>query len=249
MADEPDPRWATIKVVTERTSSKYQPADHAAKSLDTKAYLILRHQPWRHFTLMLSFCNKYRELHVHRYDRSGGTISPPYNIVKQKDIFIHIFSSIVFGSDECIGFDTTMNIQEPNGPSSSMTDFKTPEDHETNTPGFPFMSPGPMPFESEEARPEVRMAPAQLPPAPLAPGATDSVLPSDLGTADSVLHTGTSEPPIQVPISKIQVNKNTYDILKIIFSSHGLIGRGTICYLARRDNQEYIIKDHWVLGV
>ncbi|KAG1789203.1 uncharacterized protein HD556DRAFT_1447263 [Suillus plorans] len=50
------------------------------------------------------------------------------------------------------------------------------------------------------------------------------------------------------PIGKILVNNHTYDILELIFSSQGLVGRGTVCYLARRDNEEYIIKDHWVLG-
>ncbi|KAG1720477.1 hypothetical protein EDB19DRAFT_1917944 [Suillus lakei] len=28
----------------------------------------------------------------------------------------------------------------------------------------------------------------------------------------------------------------------------GLVGCSTVCYLARRDDEEYIIKDHWVLG-
>ncbi|KAG2131762.1 hypothetical protein DEU56DRAFT_757461 [Suillus clintonianus] len=60
MSDEPDPGWAGIKVVAEVTSSKYRPGKCAAKSLDTKAYIILKHQPWRRFTLMLSLCNHYQ---------------------------------------------------------------------------------------------------------------------------------------------------------------------------------------------
>ncbi|KAG1843264.1 hypothetical protein DFJ58DRAFT_844372 [Suillus subalutaceus] len=50
------------------------------------------------------------------------------------------------------------------------------------------------------------------------------------------------------PIGRIIVNNHAYDILEVIFSSQGLVGRGTVCYLARRDDEEYIIKDHWVLG-
>ncbi|KAG1738913.1 uncharacterized protein EDB91DRAFT_1002974, partial [Suillus paluster] len=46
----------------------------------------------------------------------------------------------------------------------------------------------------------------------------------------------------------IQVNDNWHDILEVLFLSHGLVGRGTVCYLARKDDEEYIIKDHWVLG-
>ncbi|KAG1722885.1 uncharacterized protein EDB91DRAFT_1063714 [Suillus paluster] len=45
-----------------------------------------------------------------------------------------------------------------------------------------------------------------------------------------------------------RLNDNWYDILEVLFSSHGLVGRGTVCYLARKDDEEYIIKDHWVLG-
>ncbi|KAG1747997.1 uncharacterized protein EDB91DRAFT_1048415 [Suillus paluster] len=55
-------------------------------------------------------------------------------------------------------------------------------------------------------------------------------------------------PPNLLPIGEIQVNDNWYDILEVLFSSHGLVGRGTVCYLARKDDEEYIIKDHWVLG-
>ncbi|KAG2125088.1 hypothetical protein DEU56DRAFT_916696 [Suillus clintonianus] len=50
------------------------------------------------------------------------------------------------------------------------------------------------------------------------------------------------------PIGRIRVKNHTYDILEVIFSSQGLVGRGTVCYLARRDDEEYIIKDYWVLG-
>lgn len=34
----------------------------------------------------------------------------------------------------------------------------------------------------------------------------------------------------------------------MIFSSQGLIGHGTICYLTQRDDEEYSIKYHWILG-
>jgi hypothetical protein len=38
-----------------------------------------------------------------------------------------------------------------------------------------------------------------------------------------------------------------YNILDLIFSTQGLVGHGTVCYLVRKDEEEYIIKDHWVL--
>ncbi|KAG2146609.1 uncharacterized protein EDB93DRAFT_1250892 [Suillus bovinus] len=54
--------------------------------------------------------------------------------------------------------------------------------------------------------------------------------------------------PLPDPIGQILVNDHTYDILEVISSSQGLVGRGTICYLAWRGDEEYIVKDHWVLG-
>ncbi|KAG2359801.1 hypothetical protein BDR07DRAFT_1378416 [Suillus spraguei] len=110
MSDEPDPGWAGIKVIIEVTSSKFQLGQHAATSLDTKAYLILKHQPWRHFISMISLCHKYSELCVHVYDHSGSAVSPPFHIAQQKNNFLNILSSIVFGNDECISFDMTMDI-------------------------------------------------------------------------------------------------------------------------------------------
>jgi hypothetical protein len=47
-------------------------------------------------------------------------------------------------------------------------------------------------------------------------------------------------------IGKMKVNKHKYGLLKVLFSSQGLVGCRTMCYLARRDGEEYIIKDHWV---
>ncbi|KAG1830052.1 hypothetical protein DFJ58DRAFT_737130 [Suillus subalutaceus] len=49
-----------------------------------------------------------------------------------------------------------------------------------------------------------------------------------------------------IVIGKMKVNEHKYDLLKVLFSGQGLVGRGTMCYLARRDGKEYIIKDHWV---
>ncbi|KAF8432136.1 hypothetical protein L210DRAFT_3650633 [Boletus edulis BED1] len=50
-------------------------------------------------------------------------------------------------------------------------------------------------------------------------------------------------PPV---IGKIRVGDIYYEIIDILFSSTGFIGRGTICYLARYEGVYYVIKDHWV---
>ena len=46
----------------------------------------------------------------------------------------------------------------------------------------------------------------------------------------------------------IQIKDDVYEVLGILFSSTGFLGRGTVCYLVRRNSIIYIIKDHWVAG-
>ncbi|KAG2335797.1 hypothetical protein BDR05DRAFT_953816 [Suillus weaverae] len=49
-------------------------------------------------------------------------------------------------------------------------------------------------------------------------------------------------------IGEITVNENVYHLLKVIFCNQGLVGCRTICYLAQRDGEKFIIKDYWVKG-
>jgi hypothetical protein len=273
MSDEPDPGWAGIKVVAEVTSSKYRPGKRAAKSLDTKAYIILKHQPWRCSTLMLSLCNHYRELCVHVYDHSGSAVSPPFHIDQQKDEFLKILSSIVFSSDECIGFDTTMNIRQlklpvltrrsrpprrlrartkrdtaqytwaKSGDAASGEESGEESGYESDSSYKPSPScrllSSALPSLEPDEWPDIRTGPPALP-SELLPSATPASLAPFIAK--------NSVPPNSSPIGKIRVNDNWYDILEVIFLSHGLVGCGTVCYLAQKDDQEYIIKDHWVLG-
>jgi hypothetical protein len=110
LLDDLEARWDTIKAVCELTASPYQPSQTIVKTLDSKAYLLLKHQPWRRFALFISLCNGYRDLRVHLYDHSGGVVSPCTNIDKEPDKYLHIFSCIVFGNLECIGFDSTISM-------------------------------------------------------------------------------------------------------------------------------------------
>ncbi|KAG1881762.1 hypothetical protein C8R48DRAFT_14614 [Suillus tomentosus] len=110
LLDDLEARWDTIKAVCELTASPYLPSQTLSKTLDSKAYLLLKHQPWRRFALFISLCNGYRDLRVHLYDHSGGVVSPCTNIDKEPDKYLHIFSCIVFGNLECIGFDPTITI-------------------------------------------------------------------------------------------------------------------------------------------
>ncbi|KAG2112342.1 uncharacterized protein F5147DRAFT_650973 [Suillus discolor] len=287
MSDEPNSGWAGFKVVTEVMKSKYQPGKHAVK------YIILKHQPWRHFALMLSLCNHYRELYIHIYNHSGSAVSPPFHIDRQKDEFLQILSSIIFGNDECIGFDTMINIQQLKLPvlschsrsprrlhaqtkrvisqGTSSTQAKSGDaasgkeldksDEDSTKPGKSDKASSqesgyesaslyrPSPSQTSDSnssssvfsslkldeQPDIRTGPPALP-SELPPLAISTLLVPFIAQ--------TSVPLNLSPIGKIQVNDNWYDILEVIFSSHGLVGCGTICYLARKDNQEYIIKDH-----
>ncbi|KAG2118252.1 hypothetical protein BD769DRAFT_1672367 [Suillus cothurnatus] len=57
----------------------------------------------------------------------------------------------------------------------------------------------------------------------------------------------TTQSPAE-PCGQICVNNKIYTILTILFTSKGLIGCRTICYLVSLDEEEYIIQDHWVQG-
>ncbi|KAG1886286.1 hypothetical protein F4604DRAFT_1675922 [Suillus subluteus] len=49
-------------------------------------------------------------------------------------------------------------------------------------------------------------------------------------------------------IAAINFGSLEADILHHKFAAQGLVGHGTVCYLVTLDNEDYIIKDHWVLG-
>ncbi|KAG2133726.1 hypothetical protein DEU56DRAFT_913842 [Suillus clintonianus] len=250
LLDDIEARWDTIKAVCELTSSAYLPSNPLAKTLDSKAYLLLKHQPWRRFALLVSICNGYRELRVHLYDHSGGVVSPCINIDREPDKFLQIFSSIVFGNLECIGFDPTISILKHTlHRTHRPPDFRpakhsrSPAPHQTATLAIPdalivesetttieeIVNKPPYTTEDAERKPAANIPPSMVPP-------VDEVPVDPL------------REPLPEPIGKIRVNENTYDILDLIFSTQGLVGRGTTCYLARKDDEEYIIKDHWVLG-
>jgi hypothetical protein len=47
-------------------------------------------------------------------------------------------------------------------------------------------------------------------------------------------------------IGRMLVGEEWYDLIDILFLSPRFLGRGTVCYLARRDNLFYVIKDYLV---
>jgi Fungal protein kinase len=202
--------WQSPKVIGEYTKEIYQPAKRLGRSMDSKVYLTFLEQPWRRFILGISICAG-EELRIHFYDRSGGVVSPPFNIHAHPEHLIYVLCAISFGSRDCIGFDLTMDIKPM--PSQSRYFFSQP------TPKQPGLRP--------QAETVASLPPSPPPPDPL------STLP--------VLQTEKRQ-----PIGRMAVGREWYDLVDILFSSPGFLGRGTVCYLARRGDVSYVIKDYWV---
>ncbi|KAG2131044.1 hypothetical protein DEU56DRAFT_914576 [Suillus clintonianus] len=108
LCDDIKPKWGNIRACAELTVSQYKPRKWCVRAADTQAYLLLSNQPWRHFTLILSFTNGYNDLRVLLYNHSGGVVSPCYNISHHPNTFSQIIATVIFGSPECIGYDTTI---------------------------------------------------------------------------------------------------------------------------------------------
>ncbi|KIM55112.1 hypothetical protein SCLCIDRAFT_30622 [Scleroderma citrinum Foug A] len=186
--------WKSPKVLAELMRESFTPTACIARTLDTKAYLIMIEQPWRRFVLTLSF-SKF-ELCLHYYDCSGGSISPPFHLQRDPQEFLFILTCVVFGPRSCIGFDDTIDI----------------------LPKVPVPSPL------------------------LTPSSTS------LAPMNHIPVISSSPPSTQEIYGTIQVRHNIYEVLDILFSSTGFIGRGTVCYLVGCSGRTYVIKDHWVAG-
>ncbi|KAG0695457.1 hypothetical protein DFH29DRAFT_1005434 [Suillus ampliporus] len=84
LLDDVEAQWDTIKAVCELMLQLYTTTGIIGKMIDSKAYLLLRCQPWRCFVLLLSLTHEYRELRVHMYDHAGGVVTPPIHIDSSK---------------------------------------------------------------------------------------------------------------------------------------------------------------------
>ncbi|KAG1906631.1 uncharacterized protein F5891DRAFT_975395 [Suillus fuscotomentosus] len=159
LLDDIEARWDTIKAICELTSSAYLPSHPLAKTLNTKAYLLLKHQLWRRFALLVSICNGYRELCVHLYDHSGG-----------------VTAEVI--PDALIMESETTEIED-------------------------IVSEPPHTIEDMVPNPAANIPPNLVPLIDEVPSdSLSGLLPEPIG----------------------------------------------MCYLARKDEEEYIVKDHWVLG-
>ncbi|KAG2130741.1 hypothetical protein DEU56DRAFT_954656 [Suillus clintonianus] len=235
------PRKPDLTLLDDVEASTYQPSSTLAKTLDTKAYLLLKHQPWRRFALLISVCNSYRDLRVHVYDHSGGVVSPCTSIQKEPNKFLRILSCIVFGNLTCIGSKVPL------------THPPTPREIESTPYNEIESAPSCNEIESASSCNEIESTSSQIG-NPLSEEGTERAE-GDSAEDDFVVELPIEIPqdptvhePLPRPIGKIRVKDHYYDILEILFSRQGLVGRGTVCYLARKDGEEFIIKDYWAMG-
>ncbi|KAH7918127.1 hypothetical protein BV22DRAFT_1134835 [Leucogyrophana mollusca] len=204
--------WMDTKAVGELTVEAWTPSTRIGKTVDTKAYLMMREQPWKRFCLALSFANS--QLRVHLYDHSGCVVSPPFDIHKDPAFFLHVISAVSFGNPQCLGFDPTIHITLPRIIPESLTEANLPVARAVDqSPNRPLIG-------------------SKTPPTP----------------HTSKITTLSSSRQSDTPIGWIQVNDNRYNILTALFLSHGLVGRGTCCYLVMREGQRFVIKDSWVVS-
>ncbi|KAG1841110.1 hypothetical protein DFJ58DRAFT_845101 [Suillus subalutaceus] len=217
LLDDVEARWDTIKAVCELTSSAYKPSSTLVKTLDTKAYLLLKHQPWRRFALLISLCNGYRDLRVHLYDHSGGVHIRAYTSADSQNTFY-----LPPAERRFIPGRRTNSLPGPDR-EHIPPQFESTSSLASTTPQIDLETE---PTE-DNADEDDGSFPVELP----------IEIPQD-----PLLE------PLPEPIGKIRVNDHFYDILDIIFSRQGLVGRGTVCYHVRKNDEEFIIKDYWAIG-
>ncbi|KAG1895809.1 kinase-like domain-containing protein [Suillus fuscotomentosus] len=317
LSDEIKPKWGNIRICAELTYSQYKPAQRIVKAADTQAYLLLSNQPWRRFALILSFTHQYHELRVLLYDHAGGVVTPHIKIHQNPNAFTEIIAAVVFGSPECIGYDSTVtfwkSVALPQPPGTVIPDYRpfknfparttrsvtTPAEHDSESLAALHEDPQELPAnyvadsilpsqddlepippadyapkltsnddleslgDPIEELPVCPPSPALPPPLhiPLQPLAITSALLLALAsrsppqgpdaTLSSTPHPShfphTPQLPAE-PCSQICVKDKIHTMLRILFITKGLVGRGTVCYLVSLDGEEYIIKDHWVQG-
>jgi len=239
--------WMSPKVIAECTNQAWKPSMPLMKTLHTKAYLVFLDQPWRCFVLALSIVKE--KMRVHFYDRSGGSVSPPINIQHDPRAFVAVLATIMFSSPLCIGFDPTITVR-PVQPLRVSRRKVIYESTRTNVPDA-------IPEESgDDHDPSSHPESSTSTPPDSLPNYVDVIssqstsptflLPSEASLNISLTGSAPDSDTPAGPIGEIRVRSVIYEILEVLFSSAGFLGRGTVIYLARREGRLYIIKDHWV---
>ncbi|KAG1836838.1 hypothetical protein DFJ58DRAFT_734722, partial [Suillus subalutaceus] len=274
LSDDVTAKWGNIR-----------PAMRLGKAPDTHAYLMMSEQPWRRFSLILSFTNAYRHLRVLLYDHSGGVVStrmcrydstvsftklvspPPPKIreyrpiknIPRRSSSADPAASTSESLDELGSRDpsfdddikSVVSHDSDDDLESVVSDDSGSEERLTDSEDAPEGNSIESTMQTEEFPPSLPpVQPTTVSSAPLLSLA--SQIPQDLTESISSVTPHPSQFPYSAhspePCGKIRVGDDVYIIKRILSASRGLVGRGCICYLASLGDEDFIIKDHWVLG-
>jgi hypothetical protein len=100
--------WADVLTGVEITDTDFSKDAPVYIGLATKAYLMMREQPWRRFVVMFSIAAKH--LRAHYFDRSGLIITHPIQIDKKPLRLVDMLNTMTLGKRETLGFDPTMHM-------------------------------------------------------------------------------------------------------------------------------------------
>ncbi len=114
--DFPGIKWAFIKALAEVDYSNTQ----LAETVNGKSYMTFLHQPYRHFTILLSFSNtKKGQFSVIVTDCVCQMCVKEINLigspVENSILILSILAYLMFGSPEDIGIDPHFKINPSNG--------------------------------------------------------------------------------------------------------------------------------------
>ncbi|KAG1769235.1 hypothetical protein EDD22DRAFT_949109 [Suillus occidentalis] len=271
-------KWGNIYVCTKLTYSQYKPAQRIMKAVDTQAYLLRSNQPWRHFAFILSFTNQYHKLWVLLYDHADGIVTPCIKIHHNPDSFIQIIAAVLFGSPKCTNIpdyrphknlptctnqSITISAEHVNEPLTALhedpqelptnneTELALPSDNNiksTSPDSLESLFDSNLKFSKESIEELSASPPSSLTYSTPTPCAPQQGANTTFSSTPHPFHFPHTHKLPTEPCGLICVKDKIYTILKILFTTKGLVGHDTVCYLVSLDGEEYIIKDHWVQG-
>jgi hypothetical protein len=102
--------WADVLSFVEHTTSDFSKRQDIPVywGSSTKAYLIMREQPWRRFVIYFSICAN--SLRTHYLDRSGLIISLPVNIHSSPVLVTEAIGTASLADQKMLGFDDTIHM-------------------------------------------------------------------------------------------------------------------------------------------
>ena len=100
--------WADILTCVEITDTLFKEDAPVYLGVATKAYLMMREQPWRRFVVLFSIAAK--NLRAHYFDRSGLIITRPIQIDKNPVRLVDMLNAVTLGKREVLGFDPTIHM-------------------------------------------------------------------------------------------------------------------------------------------